>query len=281
MEGDLGKGWPNSFQVVELDTQSRAYRIHFRKWARDASPRFWAKGSDIYPNAPDGVLQWSEAERSKTGIPFSEERDQARNVKVIGEDAVLVDLSGTVSRVGDRSVVVSGAPNSNLRTGGGVAFGRGAVADATSVAIGAGAGGGGFHETVSRGRKQAERVTSWLGSEEADRIQVFVRNSSDQLIYDVIASLVSVQGAFRETAVGDSREPWEYRCFIGNVPPGREIESRIEWTGGGMHLRFAIELAFRDAVGSSRVRHGDGRLEHVEKAPVDLYEIPLPISWEH
>ena len=58
IEGDLGKNWPNGFQVIEVDVATKTYDIHFRKWARDASPGFWTKGSDIYRNAPDGVLRW-------------------------------------------------------------------------------------------------------------------------------------------------------------------------------------------------------------------------------
>lgn len=58
MEGDVGKGWPNCFQLLEVDVLRRSFTVHLRKWARDATPRFWAKGSDVYVGAPDGVLSW-------------------------------------------------------------------------------------------------------------------------------------------------------------------------------------------------------------------------------
>ena len=58
IEGDLGRNWPNGFQLIEVDVASKSYTVHFRKWARDASPRFWAKGSDIYCEAPAGVLRF-------------------------------------------------------------------------------------------------------------------------------------------------------------------------------------------------------------------------------
>jgi diguanylate cyclase (GGDEF)-like protein len=58
MDGDVGKNWPNGFQLVEIDVPSKAFTVHFRKWASDAVPRFWAKGSDIYRTAADGTLHW-------------------------------------------------------------------------------------------------------------------------------------------------------------------------------------------------------------------------------
>jgi Sulfatase-modifying factor enzyme 1/Calcineurin-like phosphoesterase len=57
VEGDLGKNWPNGFQVIEVDPISHAGAIHFHKWS--ATGRFWAKGSDIYRDAPEGVLPLS------------------------------------------------------------------------------------------------------------------------------------------------------------------------------------------------------------------------------
>lgn len=56
IEGDLGKGWPNGFQLIEVDPSSLDATIHFRKWV--ARPRSWFKGSDIYSDARDGVLAW-------------------------------------------------------------------------------------------------------------------------------------------------------------------------------------------------------------------------------
>jgi len=58
IEGDLGKNWPNGFQLIEVGVASKTCTVHFRKWARDASPKFWAKGSDVYRDALDGLLEW-------------------------------------------------------------------------------------------------------------------------------------------------------------------------------------------------------------------------------
>jgi len=62
-----------------------------------------------------------------------------------------------------------------------------------------------------------------------------VNNASNQLIYDLVAQTVSVQGSFRHTAVGESEERnLEYGALVGNVPPG-EIITRIN-TGGGQRI---------------------------------------------
>jgi predicted phosphodiesterase len=57
IEGDLGKNWPNGFQLVELDPVSRSGSVDFRKWSE--SGKFWTKGTDIYRHAPEGFLRWS------------------------------------------------------------------------------------------------------------------------------------------------------------------------------------------------------------------------------
>lgn len=54
MEGDRGKNWPNEFQVIEVEPVSHVGAIHFHKWSDIG--RFWAIGSDIYRDAPEGVL---------------------------------------------------------------------------------------------------------------------------------------------------------------------------------------------------------------------------------
>jgi hypothetical protein len=92
----------------------------------------------------------------------------------------------------------------------------------------------------------------------------------------MIASLVSLQGAFRATAIDDTRD--KFRTFVGLVPPGR-IEDRIPFAGWGMHLRFGVELAFQDASGRNWLRQGTGNLVEAECEPVELYDVALPVPW--
>jgi hypothetical protein len=107
-----------------------------------------------------------------------------------------------------------------------------------------------------------------------------IRNASDSLIYDLIAEVVSVQGSFRRTAVGDSEETnLSLGARVGTVPPG-ETRTRIS-TGGaaGMHKRFAVEFAFVDAAGRRWLRRADGSLDQVEKHPIDLYRLSRPVGF--
>lgn len=137
-------------------------------------------------------------------------------------------------------------------------------------------------------RHQAEQVTAWFVSYDGQQdnphriyVGLQVSNASNQLIYDLVAQTVSVQGSFRDTAVGESGERnLEYGALVGNVPPG-EITTRINTGGGGMHLRFSVELAFQDAAGLYWVRHGNGILEPVNMHPLDLYNIDRPVGWEN
>jgi hypothetical protein len=138
-------------------------------------------------------------------------------------------------------------------------------------------------------RRQAEKVTAWFDYnsqvEQSDQHKVYVvihiRNASDQMIYDLIAQTVSVQGAFRSSAIGDSEERnSEFGRRVGNLPPGETI-TQINTGGGGMHKRFGIELAFKDAAGQLWVRQGDGTLKQVKKHPLDLYNFSRPVGWEN
>jgi hypothetical protein len=46
-----------------------------------------------------------------------------------------------------------------------------------------------------------------------------------------------------------------------------------------MHIRFAVELAFRDASGRSWVRTAQGELKRIRREPADHYGIHEPIDW--
>jgi hypothetical protein len=136
-----------------------------------------------------------------------------------------------------------------------------------------------------REQQQADQVTAWLdqvGGPTTAGLRmpvVAIVNGSQQLAYRVIASLVPVRGAIRQDfrpVVGAG--PWEFRAFKGELPPGR-TNLEIEHPGGGMHIRFAIELAFRDAAGRSWVRSAEGKLRRIRVEPADHYGLHEPINW--
>lgn len=137
-------------------------------------------------------------------------------------------------------------------------------------------------------RKQAEQVTAWLGDETSDgselRQLVVIQNSSSQSVYELIASLVATQGAFRRTAVPkkprDKPGSIEFQARVGQVPPGQH-KVPIPSGGHGMHKTFAVEVAFRDAAGSCWLRLGNGVLKEVTEDPVALYNLMRPIDWRN
>jgi hypothetical protein len=135
-------------------------------------------------------------------------------------------------------------------------------------------------------KKQAEQVTAWLdrydGPEEPDKLfyGLVVQNTSDQLVHDAIASIVKLTDINpADTRVGDTREPRQFRTFVGALRPG-QTKTRIENPGQGMHIRFGVELAFQDAAGAFWLRQGNGVLKRIEQHPLALYGIPRPARWE-
>jgi hypothetical protein len=108
---------------------------------------------------------------------------------------------------------------------------------------------------------------------------IAVINGSQQLAYKVIASLVPVRGAispdFRKTV---NRPLEAFRAYKGELPPGR-TNLEVEYPGGGMFIRFAVELAFRDAGGRNWVRTADGELKRIQTEPADHYGLSDPVPW--
>jgi hypothetical protein len=130
-------------------------------------------------------------------------------------------------------------------------------------------------------REQADQISGWMeflpqGEEVVDGamyVRLVLLNSSDQLVYDLIASVVT---AFGEFPVGEN---FTFRNFIGRFPPGR-TEYKIEHPGQGMHRRFAIELAFQDTSGRVWVRRGRGGLDRsMKENTLAVYGIDPPVSW--
>lgn len=129
-------------------------------------------------------------------------------------------------------------------------------------------------------REQAEQISGWMeflsATEDVINGEMYARlilnNSSNQLVYDLVASVVT---AFGESQVGGD---FSYRNFVGRLPPGR-TDNKIKHPGQGMHRKYAVELAFQDAAGRTWRRRGRGRLERVYKDPLKLYGIDPPVGW--
>jgi hypothetical protein len=191
-------------------------------------------------------------------------------------------------------------------------------------------------------RQQAEHVTAWISGphRKADEsstgfvVPISIQNSSNQLAYRVVVSIVndlraasphvSLLGSVRwffnargwgkemalkrplrddlKAALGyrgfmrelpdafrrgmdEATAAYKFRAFIGELPPGR-TDITIEYPGGGMQFRAAVQLVFRDAGGRVWLRESTGHLTKLRKkdslehfqARYHLYE---PLDWEY
>jgi hypothetical protein len=137
---------------------------------------------------------------------------------------------------------------------------------------------GGIRERRRLRRFQAEQITAWLDGEvkTAEILRVVVGNASQQSAYQVIVTLVAIQGAWRKNGAEGGVE---HRTFLWQVPPGQR-SSTITFAGHGMFLRFGVELAFQDAAGQCWRRLADGRLTPISANPLEYYKLGSPMSWE-
>lgn len=115
----------------------------------------------------------------------------------------------------------------------------------------------------------------WSGS---DMTPLFLVNSSREPVYNVVATLVLVQGA------GGPRrgEDWADRhkekhdtpmTTAAVLLPGhwRVLVRGTHWTGA-MAFRAAAEVAFTDRAGAHWVRRGTGELEELPESPITYFE---------
>jgi hypothetical protein len=124
---------------------------------------------------------------------------------------------------------------------------------------------------------QAEQIAAWLDvdrtAEETGITNCVVMNGSNQVIYNVIISVVGVHGAFRKTAVGVDRNSPRggYQTYVGGAfPPGKQT-FQIRYPGSRLQVRYGVELTFRDCGGRYWIRSGTGVLREVKKDPLILY----------
>lgn len=140
-----------------------------------------------------------------------------------------------------------------------------------------------------KARAQADNVAAWFGEgalpgydmgdmgpyvpEEAT-----VHNGNALPIYNVVVSVVGVQGAGYRSRGEENEESYPCRLLFHTVLPG-SWGAMIRTCGHGMHAVSALEVAFTDTMGQSWVRRGSGILEKLDTTPLEWYRIPLPPSW--
>jgi hypothetical protein len=140
-------------------------------------------------------------------------------------------------------------------------------------------------------RAQAERVSattiageggfpiSNLGhGRSATRIALY--NRSNAPIYDVVVTLVLVQGAGPRfgAEVKERFLRHEFQRYFGSVPPG-QYEAQVSQMWAGMMARPGIEIAFRDSNGRTWVRYANGQLVALNEPTATYYKLEEPVNW--
>jgi hypothetical protein len=142
-------------------------------------------------------------------------------------------------------------------------------------------------EAISeRIRAQAVQISAWVvrfmhsqGNQNGVPLLASVLNASKEPVYEVIISLVSIQGA----GYRDARQAPEYytsRKYLSVLPPGQYYIS-IPSGGNAMMVRYGLEICFTDSSGRHWVRKGNGNLIEINQSPPDYYNVPRPIGWEY
>jgi hypothetical protein len=124
-------------------------------------------------------------------------------------------------------------------------------------------------------RQQAERISGWPGQESAKATPIILLNRSDEPVYEVVATLVFVQGNPKRGEDYLHRGHNEFVSVMSVLPPGRW---RVSVGGGwhGMNRRPGVEIAFMDRAGITWIRRATGALEDVERSPIDHYGLGRP-----
>ncbi len=123
-------------------------------------------------------------------------------------------------------------------------------------------------------RAQAERVSVWPGPN-ADPQPVALLNSSDEPVYEAVATFVFVDGSGPTRGEDASPELAERRVRVAVIPPGR-WQVCINGGWNGMYSRLGVEVAFTDGVGAHWVRRADGRLEQLPRRAFDYFGLARP-----
>lgn len=137
-------------------------------------------------------------------------------------------------------------------------------------------------ERYSRARdarlSRAASIAAWIVKPYEFPMGLSALNSSNEPVYQVILTLVSIQGGGPPRDAHNAPEDFTHRTCLSVLPPGRY---RLWMTSGGhgMGSRYAVEVCFTDASGRNWVRKGNGRLKRLRKNPVQYYKLRQPIGW--
>lgn len=124
-------------------------------------------------------------------------------------------------------------------------------------------------------RAQAEAVSAWFDYANSDLV---VSNESTQPVYEVVLSMVLVQGAGPHRGEDLHEGVSDYRVVFSVVPPGRwRVAAPVGW--GGMSAHPGAEVAFTDHRATHWIRRTSGGLETIGRTPVDHFDIGRPLGF--
>lgn len=130
-----------------------------------------------------------------------------------------------------------------------------------------------------RRRGQAQTIAAWYAAEN----QLMVANSSTLPIYEVVVSMVFVQGAaprtIEEWVANSEGAPPQFGAMFTALGPGKwSVPISGGW--GAMMVRPSCEIGFTDAAGRHWIRRGTGELVAINKAPIDYYGFWRPVDFQ-
>ncbi len=147
-------------------------------------------------------------------------------------------------------------------------------------------------------RQQAQRIYAWHGSPpvrdtrtfaEANATGIYLGNSSDEPVYEVVAYLVWVQGAayrtgedaeaFGNRMVEHGFSTYDIRAVVQNLPPGRFVVEVKGPDDSPMQGQLGVEVAFTDRAGRHWIRRASGELDETDEAAIDHYDIYRPLNY--
>lgn len=147
-------------------------------------------------------------------------------------------------------------------------------------------------------RQQAQRIYAWHGSPperesrtfaEANAVGIYLGNSSNEPVYEVVAYLVWVQGAayrigedaeaYGNQVIGHGFSTYDIRAVVQNLPPGRFVVEVKGPDNSPMQGQLGVEVAFTDRAGRHWIRRTSGELVETAISAIDHYDIHRPLNY--
>lgn len=137
-------------------------------------------------------------------------------------------------------------------------------------------------------RQQAMKISGWheygralneVSGATGSEYYLVMLNTSDEPVYDVMLTLVALQGTSPMTGEEFKSDDWAPRRHFGVLPPGKFVAGfGTGW--GHMGYRPGAEIAFTDRNGKHWLRRAGGALRSIPTNAREYYKMhgPYPYS---